>query len=271
MGLLVFWRRSHDRMGLLTAFVLVLLPSAILRFGGSPEFWRLPGIWYRSLPIVDGVLATLGVVTLTAFLYLFPDGRFVPRRLWIAPALLLGTILVSGVILEGLRGGRGWPVVAGAAVAIGVVALGGQYVRYRRASRVTRQQLRWVLAGLAAYPAWVLFRWILEQPDYTLKLRGIVSFFLLHGDVVVPTVLPVALAVATLRYRLWDIDLVIRRTLTYAIVTGSLSRRLLWQCSRLAESFHGADRPGFAHCSRRVDPGHRGAFCAAAPAGPERG
>jgi hypothetical protein len=109
------------------------------------------------------------------------------------------------------------------AIVIVATAVIGQVVRYRQANPVTRQQLRWVLAGLTTYPAWALIRWALELPDYPFRMRGIVSFVLLQGDVLLPTVLPVALAIATLRYRLWDIDLVIRRTLTYGIVTAGLS------------------------------------------------
>src|SRR6266849_3052680 len=74
IALLIFWRRSDDRMALLVALFLVLFPATQLL--GSPAD---VGAAYPSLHILTALLDILGYVSLLLFFYLFPDGRFVPR------------------------------------------------------------------------------------------------------------------------------------------------------------------------------------------------
>jgi hypothetical protein len=94
-----------------------------------------------------------------------------------------------------------------------------QVISWRRSSGERRQQLKWLLAGAAvmAVPQAVL-QPILSLPSLSDAAQGILNtvatLFL--------AALPVGLAVAILRYRLYDIDRIISRTLAYAIVTGLL-------------------------------------------------
>jgi hypothetical protein len=88
-------------------------------------------------------------------------------------------------------------------------------LRFRASRGVERQQLRWVAAGAAvavAGPALVL-------PFEALVLRTEPSAFS------IPMLLsvPLAIAVAVLRYRLWDLDRLVSRTVTYALVTALLA------------------------------------------------
>jgi hypothetical protein len=93
-----------------------------------------------------------------------------------------------------------------------LASLTGQVASWRRSSGERRQQLKWLLAGSAAAFAGI---------GISAALSGgasIGGIFLLTGLLV----FPVCIGVAVLRYRLFDIDRVISRTLAYAIVTGVL-------------------------------------------------
>jgi hypothetical protein len=86
-----------------------------------------------------------------------------------------------------------------------------QALSYRRSSGERRQQLKWLLAGSAATLAWILLFVLLRGLPWASAI-GTVGFL----------VLPASIGVAVLRYHLFDIDRIISRTLSYAVVTGLL-------------------------------------------------
>jgi hypothetical protein len=97
-------------------------------------------------------------------------------------------------------------------------------LRYRRGSQLERQQIKWLavfgvllaaagLLGFVVYPA-LTGGAIMNRED---NLFSMVFFF---GTGLLP---PLTIGVAVLRYRLWDIDLLIRRTLIYSLLTGLLA------------------------------------------------
>jgi hypothetical protein len=174
--------------------------------------------------------ATVLGVTLPALLV--PDGRLRSRR-WrpVAAAAMAAAVLVlvgSGLAparLEdvpidnpfGLAGPAG--AVAGALAAAGtllwiatmVASLACVVLRFRSSAGVERQQLRWVAAGAAAAVAGLLAG--AAVPQHTV-LASILYRLVLC--------VPAAIAVAVLRYRLWDLDRLISRTVTYLLVTALL-------------------------------------------------
>ena len=174
--------------------------------------------------------ATVLGVTLPALLV--PDGRLRSRR-WrpvaaiaiAAAALVLVGSVLAPVRLEdtsitnpfGLTGPAG--AVAGALAAAGtmlwaatmVASLACVVVRFRSSGGVERQQLRWVAAGAVAAVVGLLAGAALPQ-------RTVISS-ILYATVLC---IPLAVAVAVLRYRLWDLDRLVSRTVTYAAVTALL-------------------------------------------------
>jgi hypothetical protein len=176
-----------------------------------------------------------------------------------APATVLGVILPALLVPDGRLRSRRWRPVAAAAVAAGVLVLVGNglapveledtsipnpfalpgpagdlagavgglgtllwlvilvvslacvVLRFRSSAGIERQQLRWVVAGAAGAVAGLLGGALAPQ-------RTVVSSVLYAGVLCVP----VAVAVAVLRYRLWDLDRLVSRTITYALVTGLL-------------------------------------------------
>jgi hypothetical protein len=96
-----------------------------------------------------------------------------------------------------------------------LVSLAGQVVSYRRSSGERRQQLKWLLGGFAVGLVGVIL---------AATLSNTTGFWSVVGHVALVTVfaVPVSMGVAILKYRLYDIDRVLSRTLAYAIVTGLL-------------------------------------------------
>jgi hypothetical protein len=176
--------------------------------------------------LVPAVLIDLGSVlwpTFLLYLFLFPNGAVVPR--WMRWPILVYTIVHAGfqfagvLILGGyLPPGRFEVLLglfeSGILVIFGLV-LGSQIYRYVRVSSgVERAQTRWFILGIAvlvgtpAFGALFGAGWLFQTFEW-----GTLSLVLI----------PITLAIAILRYRLWDIDVVIRKTLQYALLTGMLA------------------------------------------------
>jgi hypothetical protein len=190
---------------------------------------------------------------MTALLLLFPDGRL-PSRRWRPVAALTAaamTALTVGYAFEpgGLdsyplvRNPLGAGGIAGDAVdlvqflgyplfALATIASAASVaVRFRRSRGVERQQLKWMAAAAAvAVVAWFVNA-VLDQGF------GINSAFFLP---LVLLAIPAAATLAILRYRLYDIDVVIRRTLVYAALTATLAGCYL-VCVLLAQLVIGAE------------------------------
>jgi hypothetical protein len=166
-------------------FVLLLTPTGSLP---SPR-WR----WWARLAAVAPVVVVLGSVVQPD--PLAPDYRGNPLAI---PAL--GRVLVV-------------PAVAGVVVVLValLVGAGSLVVRFRRARGVERQQLRWLAVG-AALAAGLL-------------LVAVVAGVLAKDEVVFVSLalgvalLPLATGAAVLRYRLYDLDRIISRTLAYGLLT----------------------------------------------------
>jgi hypothetical protein len=168
--------------------------------------------WYWSHTVLIG----LGWVSLSLLLYLFPNGRFVPRWTSLLAVFVVASNLfldVSPVPISTLP-----PWMLGAIFLVnggsGVVA---QIYRYVRVSGpVQRQQTKWVVFGLAATSLVILGR---EVPLLIFpSLSASNSFYFLIFTYVYPLgllLIPLSLGIAVLRYRLWDIDRIINKALVY--------------------------------------------------------
>ena len=167
-------------------------------------------------------------ITLPALL--LPDGRLRSRRwrpvavaavagstMFLGAGLLAGTTTVTSVPVGNPLGLAGVPLAVATAIAytgLGLyfaslpAALVCLVLRFRSSVGTERQQLRWVVAGAAAAVALLL----LPLPDDWIPVMTGVAVLCV----------PVSVAVAVLRYRLWDLDRLVSRTVTYAVVTALL-------------------------------------------------
>jgi hypothetical protein len=165
----------------------------------------------------------LGNISLGLFFFVFPNGRFMPRWtillmvIWIVywsvslffPNSPLASSLLFFLILPG--------------VTICLIVL--QIYRYRRVSTsIQRQQTKWVIAGFAIGFGPLVISQAIEYslliqifPKSSLLITLIQFFF----DLLL-IVFPLSLGFAILRYRLWDIDVLVNRALVYGTLTISL-------------------------------------------------
>ncbi len=224
MGALLFWRRSHDRLGLLASFFLVLL-------GCSGTLESLAGAFATAdSPLALRLLALLihgaELPALGVFLLLFPTGRFTPRWTWIVS--LWWTAHILSFNAPAPYNFNYWPPLLQAADVFLLLfgsALAIQVYRYRRVyTPIERQQTKWLVVGFATgMLLFVFFGFALpivpglNAPDSPAQLLDSVSGALLFMSI------PVGVGIAILRYRLWDIDAIINKALVYGTLTALLA------------------------------------------------
>ena len=220
MGALIFLRRSDDQMALLVSLFLVTFwttgidSTDVEVLASSQPAWLLP---VQGAQIVGSVCSTL-------FFLLFPSGRFLPRwTRWLAVAFvayfviqtLFPALYSSSPALEGIT----YLVFLGIVVSI----TWSLVYRYRRVSSAEqRRQTRWVVFGVAlaiagsfVFQLPVDLQWIGGDTPFVLLLFniGFTASFLL---------IPLSVGVAVLRSHLFDIDVLINRTLVYGLLTAML-------------------------------------------------
>ena len=208
----LFWRRSDDWMAMFVSLFFVIIGVNFSVQAQATLATNVQMAWYWSHTVLIG----LGWVSLSLLLYLFPDGRFVPRWTRLLAVFVVASNLfldVSPVPISTLP-----PWMLGAIFLVnggsGVVA---QIYRYVRVSGpVQRQQTKWVVFGLAATMLVILGRYmpLLIFPSLSASSS---PYFLISTYVYPPGLLliPLSLGVAVLRYRLWDIDTIINKALVY--------------------------------------------------------
>jgi hypothetical protein len=219
VGAVVFWRRSDDWLALLTSLYMVLFPLGAL---DSYILYTLPTIWWPAI----AVARFLGEVSAFIVGYIFPTGHFVPRwTRWLAVALipywLVNILLPSSppwskpLVFLNVGLFLGW---------IGTVVVAQTY-RYRHVSGpVQRQQTKWVVFGASVgfgceIIGQIFYRAIIPLLFHDSQLvTGIVTILVSLSWLLIP----LSLAIAVFRYRLWDVDVLINRTLVYGGVSATL-------------------------------------------------
>lgn len=237
VGALLVAKRPANLFGWILVSVSMVVPvylgelyaAYVMSTGGEPGPLAVFGAWVNSWYWY----LTLGL----AFLFLpmlFPDGRLLSGR-WLPVAALTGAGVVGAAVLsalaetltgsgadyrienpigiEGLGYVEELPVFGALSVIFivgGVAAVASVVLRFRRSRGVERQQMKWFLYAAAPILLFTL-------TDFALEIVGALVF----GWVLVG--LPAAIGIAVLRYRLYDIDILINRTLVYGALTVTLA------------------------------------------------
>ena len=218
LSMFLFWRMFDQLTGLLASFSFLLLGLG----GLAGDLSSVP----LALQVFYDVIQTLCLFfCLGFFLVTFPDGRFIPRWSW-----LIGfTLFVQAIffMIPGRFNILSWPtplflfelaIAYGSPVAI-------QIYRFRRVySPAQRQQTKWVMFGLAC--TFLLNLLANLAGDLVPIFNAPGSFYYLVSASLTSLaflLIPLSVTIAILHSRLWDIDVIIRRTLVYSTLTVILA------------------------------------------------
>jgi hypothetical protein len=248
VGVLVAYRQPRNPIG----WILLLL-ALVVTVGGDAGFYSL--VAYRveghSLPLSRLAVALAPgwialIVLLPLPILLFPDGRL-PGQLWRWTLWAYVVVVATFVIAIGITDAAAFtdrriqvdstgelaslgsntspgPIAAGAEnvlflayALIGLLCVTRQLMRYRRSRGDDRQQLKWLISGGAIGIVGFVEALVLSNARSTLwQVVSGVGYMGVAG-------LPLGIGVGILKYRLYEIDRLIRRTISYTLVTGVLS------------------------------------------------
>jgi hypothetical protein len=236
LGSILLWRRPEQPLGWVIAALggLTLLQTFVDTYAAyATHVAPLPGAaWVYT---VDELPSGLLIALLTLVLLLFPTGRLAGHGWrWVLAALAVVTVaglpgrltapgrfdgmpaLVNplGVHAPALKTLTAVANVAG--IPLLLAAAASVLLRWRRADPLTREQIKGLLAAVALWPVIIVV--LLATPTSFSDSRWGEALFALPVNAML-----VAVAVAVLRYRLYEIDRFISRTLSYAVVTGVLA------------------------------------------------
>ena len=228
---LVGWLLCLSGVGVsMSSFTSLYAIYALLaRPGSLPAGEASAWIAAWILPIIIGLQVS--------YLLLFPTGRL-PSRRWRWLAWLTGTFVLVGVILSAFSSGaylgtlgpirnplgiEGFTSVYEAvlyttAPLLYVATAFSVFMRLRRAVDVERQQIKWFAYAAAIYAIGIILNVItlaIDAPRW-FEWAGVVIF------TITGTTIPISIGIAILRYRLYDIDRIINRTLVYGALTATL-------------------------------------------------
>jgi hypothetical protein len=212
LGALIFWRKSADRIALFCAFMLVLFSGAGFTSILQDALSSLSPAWFTLV----GVFNLLGQSSFMIFFLLFPSGRFVPRwTRWVAPCIVLYWIISIFLVNNQV------PWTGPIFVTLLLCAVGTQIYRYRRVSTPReRQQTKWVVSGFSIGIIGFILAVVLANTFQVLHqsivLQTLVGSTIIYGFLLL---IPISIAVAILRSRLYDIDVIINRALVYGTLT----------------------------------------------------
>src|SRR6266487_4268292 len=220
LGLLIFWRKSQEWIGLLVSLLLVL-------FGSSGFLgFNLPA---QTPPLFQLLAQVIGLglmwPAMLVFFFIFPTGRFTPRWTWAAFVPFFAVTMLSSLPVT-------TPLVPAIALILtSLLPIVVQVYRYVRVyDAVQRQQTKWFVFGLSIIFLLVIIQGILQglAPGSSAAHAG---YQLFNGPfwLLLWTIVLLSVSIPILRYRLWDIDVIINRILVLQAlvraVTGSFSEQ----------------------------------------------
>jgi hypothetical protein len=214
VSFLLFLRKPDDGMAYFVSLLLLITG------------WMYAGTYERDTPLLllNVSLVALGETCQVMFFYTFPDGRYLPAWVYrlIPPLYGFRWLVWLNIYINKLPQGA---IEVGVLVLLLLIGISTQVYRYRRlATPIQRQQVKWLVIGAAAAvlvvaPA-VYLTTISEIISYQTNFPLAILVNLVRNLALLSV--PLAMALSILRYRLWDIDLTINRSLVYALITLSV-------------------------------------------------
>jgi len=219
MGIVIFLFKPNDRRALLFSALLIMTGAG---FGGTISLLsnHVPAwVW------VSNIITFATFPCFVGLIFLFPNSKFNPRGL----AWLLGvlTVLFSPILIQDLDFPVAYNFIGGiGSVSFVISCVVVPVYRYRRVMTFTeRLQTRWVIFGIVLAMVGIATTLVsagsasCDSDNPTLYCDVVQSI----GYNLSPLMIPIFIGIAILRSRLWDIDLIIRRTLQYSVLSGLLA------------------------------------------------
>ncbi|HUY79284.1 MAG TPA: hypothetical protein VMV29_21120 [Ktedonobacterales bacterium] len=232
-ALVIFWRRSDSWIAIFAALTLVGVAAATAP--ALDALAQAQPIWRTPVAFAQGV----GLECEPLIFYLSPDGRFIPR--WTRPLAVIWTLIrLATLVLPfapfhyvGAQPGGAAPTplaVFGFLVYVGWLGSGlwAQLYRHRRVSTLSqRQQTKWAMLGAVfatiGYITFILPRLTIPALNAPGQVNLIYTMIGAPLYMLSLLLVPLFVAFSILRYRLWDVDIVINRALVYGALAVTLA------------------------------------------------
>ncbi len=224
VGAFIFWRKANDWIALFVSVALILLGTTI--GANFDALAQTDAVWRALVAIVRA----FGMASLL-LLFVFPNGRLAPH--WTRPLVLLLMAMAALLPFSPFA----YPSLPALLVLVAWLIVGAAVQVYRYHFVYTpleQQQTKWVIFGFAVAMIGFIVAFVLPPvlaPEQISPPNGAVHSVLglFYVMVAIPLafapalLIPLSLAFSIMRYRLWDIDLIIRRTLIYSALTLALA------------------------------------------------
>lgn len=243
---LILFRRKFENPAVAAVSFYLLFYSVVMT--GPLEAWGY--YWIGNIDFAVTVQAFLMATPTIALLVLFPNGKFVPR--WTRWVLIASVPWSFFVILFPIKSGQITGLLILGSLWITLIGLGlyAQVFRFRWISTSDeRQQTKWVLFGFVIWLGYIListypyFYLTSLSPGTPQPWWGPISEL---GWWLSLNIIPITMTIAISRSRLWNIDIVINRTLVYGALTLSTMLLYIFVVGTLGNLLHVGDNSFFA-------------------------
>ena len=237
-AIVIFLRKADDWMTALVSATLLTSAAAWfapLQVLGPDSVARNVGEWVgNGLPFTSSLGGSLAGLLIVLFMYLFPDGRFVPRWTAFAAGALGAHFLLWNLLPGSVFDADTWSNALQIVLVVLIAGSGLAAQTYRYfvlSGPIHKQQTKLVVSALVVVAGVLVLLFALnpglgagmsDLSVVTPRVEALYNLILLAVLGATLLTLPLSIGVSVLRYRLWDIDLFINRTLVYGAVTAIL-------------------------------------------------
>ncbi|MAU01387.1 MAG: hypothetical protein CL608_29965 [Anaerolineaceae bacterium] len=215
----IVWRKPREWMVSYVSATLLMM-SYLFAFQSDIDRWRFPADLLELIPAVAWLAPSLFTICFFLLFYLFPDGRFLPKWIGVLGLAVTGAAILFFSRLEtnlNISEETAWVLFVFSIFVFALIGLFSQVLKWRKATVVEKQQTRLVLFALGLFIALPFIQSIIglfvgDDP--------LLHFLSLHLFLFGVTLIPITIGISALRFRLWQMDVLLNRTLVYGSLTA---------------------------------------------------